>query len=135
MDDCVFCAIIEGKIPSYKIYEDDRVFAFLDIAEDADGHTLVVPKKHCRNIMDCDDDELACLIRTVKKIAAHYVESCGFEGANILSFAEPCAGQTVFHLHFHVIPRVADDGVFAFPRFKKCRHTLEEMQKKLALTH
>jgi histidine triad (HIT) family protein len=130
MEDCVFCKIIAGDIPSRKVYEDEYVFAFLDIAEDADGHTLVIPKKHCRNILDCGDDELARVMAGVKKITAHYLER-GFEGANILTFTEPSAGQTVFHLHFHIIPRVSDDGVFAFPKIKKCKHTLEEMQKKL----
>ena len=133
MDDCIFCKIIAGKIPSHKIYEDENVFAFLDIAEDADGHTLVVPKKHCRSVLDCGETELARTMSAVQKITAHYIERCGFEGANILSFAEPCAGQTVFHLHFHIIPRLTGDGVFEFPKIKKCKHTLEAMRQKLAM--
>ena len=92
-----------------------------------------MPKKHCRTILDCADDCLAHTMRAVKKITAHYVERCGFEGANILSFAESCAGQTVFHLHFHIIPRVPGDGVFEFPKIKKCKHTLAEMRAKLAI--
>jgi histidine triad (HIT) family protein len=133
MDDCIFCKIIAGHIPSYKIYEDEHVYAFLDIAEDADGHTLVVPKKHCRNILDCDADELAHLMRGVQKIADHYIARCGFEGANIFTFTEPCAGQSVFHLHFHVIPRTTGDGIFEYPKMKQCKHTLEQMHAKLKM--
>ena len=67
---CIFCDIISEKIPSYKIYEDDDVVAFLDNAKDVDGHTLVVPKKHCENMLDCDDETLSKVMKVVKKISA-----------------------------------------------------------------
>jgi histidine triad (HIT) family protein len=132
VSDCIFCKIIAGEIPSYKIFENEFVYAFLDIAEDMDGHTLVVPKKHCRNILDCADDDLLHLMQSVKKITSHYISNCGYEGANIFSFTEACAGQTVFHLHFHVYPRTADDGFFTIKKEKRSKHSLEDMQKKLA---
>ncbi|MDR1785118.1 MAG: HIT family protein [Spirochaetaceae bacterium] len=133
MTDCIFCKIIAGEIPSYRIYEDERVYAFLDVAEDADGHTLVVPKRHCSGLIDCDGESLADTVHAVQKLCAHYIRDCGFEGANVLNFTGECAGQTVFHLHFHIIPRKTGDGVYSFPRFKKCTRTLAEMQKILAL--
>jgi histidine triad (HIT) family protein len=133
MSDCIFCKIIAGEIPSYKIYENEHVYAFLDVAEDADGHTLVVPKKHCRNILDCPTEELTRIMEGVKTVTAHYIKDCGYEGANILSFTEACAGQTVFHLHFHVYPRLADDGVLNFPKQKRSTCSLADMQKKLAM--
>jgi histidine triad (HIT) family protein len=129
--DCIFCKIIAGEIPSYKIYENQWVYAFLDAAEDSDGHTLVVPKKHFRNILDAESAELAKVMEGVQAVARHYTQDCGFEGVSVLTFAEPCAGQSVFHLHFHILPRKPGDGVFEYPKFKKCKHTLAEMQEKL----
>lgn len=109
--DCIFCKIIKGEIPSYKIYEDDMTYAFLDIACDSYGHTLVIPKKHCVNVLDCDKEYLEATIDTVKKISGHYVDDCGFEGVNVLNASGESAQQSVFHLHFHIIPRRAGDGI------------------------
>lgn len=133
MNDCIFCKIIKGEIPSYKIYEDDYVYAFLDIACDAYGHTLVVPKKHCTNVLDCDATSLAHILPAVQKIADHYVNDCGFDGVNILNASGAAAEQTVFHLHFHVIPRKVGDGVNAWPFHDKLDLDLAEICKKLAL--
>ena len=111
MKDCIFCKIIEGEIPSYKIYEDEHTYAFLDIAGDVWGHTLVVPKKHCVNTLDCDDETLCAVILAAKKIAAHFVENCGFDGVDILNANNEAAQQSVFHMHYHVIPRKKNDGI------------------------
>ena len=119
MDDCIFCKIIKGDIPSYKIYEDDYTYAFLDISQDTYGHTLVIPKQHCVNVLDCDDDYLAHTIKTVKKVANHYVDNCGFDGVNILNASGKAAEQSVFHLHFHILPRKNDDGKHTFPNLGK----------------
>ncbi len=113
--DCIFCKIIKGEIPSYKIYEDDMTYAFLDIADDSYGHTLVIPKKHCVNILDCDEDYLNAVISAVKKISNHYVDNCGFEGVNVLNASGESAQQSVFHLHFHIIPRKSADGIDIWP--------------------
>jgi histidine triad (HIT) family protein len=132
VDDCLFCKIIKGDIPSYKVYEDDKVFAFLDIAGDADGHTLVVPKTHCRNLLDAPASVAADVLEGVQKVARHYVADCGYEGVSVVNFNEHCAGQTVFHLHFHVYPRTIADGVTLVPGAKNAKCSLEEMQKKVA---
>ena len=128
---CVFCKIINKEIPSYKIYEDEHTFAFLDIAKDVDGHTLVVPKKHVENVLDCDSETIEQVISTVKKISNHYVQNCGYTGVNILNANGCDSGQTVFHLHFHIIPRKKDDGVDAWPHFAGAKEELEEIWNKL----
>jgi histidine triad (HIT) family protein len=108
-DDCIFCKIIGGKIPCYKIYEDENVLVFLDIAADYFGHTLVIPKKHYKNILDCPNKVLSDVMEVVQKISKHYVENCGFDGVNVINANEASAEQSVFHLHFHIIPRKQDD--------------------------
>ena len=130
---CIFCKIIKGEIPSYKIYEDEYTYAFLDIAKDVDGHTLVIPKKHVENILDCDNETLYHVMDSVKKIANHYVDNCGYNGVNIVNANDASAQQTVFHLHFHLIPRKNEDGVDAFPHFEGAKNPLDEMHNKLKL--
>ena len=104
-NDCVFCAILDGEIPCFKVYEDDTVLAYLDINPFADGHTLVIPKKHVTGLLASDDELLAQVVSRVKKIARHIVETLGADGFNILQNNGEAAGQSVFHLHFHIIPR------------------------------
>jgi len=111
MNDCIFCKILKGEIPSYKIYEDDATYAFLDIAKDAEGHTLVIPKKHCVNLLDVDAETLAAVAETAQKIARHYVEDCGYDGVNTFNCNGKYAQQSVFHFHVHVIPRKKGDDV------------------------
>ena len=120
MDDCIFCKIIKGEIPCMKIYEDEYTIVFMDIAKDVDGHMLVVPKKHVTNILDADEATLHHVMDTVKKVANHCVTDCGYEGVNMLNANNQCAGQTVFHLHIHLIPRRASrNSVVPYTRSKK----------------
>lgn len=132
MNDCIFCKIINKQIPSLKIYEDEDVYAFLDIAKDIDGHTLVVPKHHACNVLDCPDDVLAKVMSVVKKISNHYIE-VGYDGVNILNNNNPSAEQSVMHLHFHIIPRKNNDNINIYTQLNLCKHTPEEMQNKLKL--
>ena len=104
-NDCVFCGIAEGEVPSFKVYEDEQVLAYLDINPFAKGHTLVIPKAHSKGLLDTDDKVLADLICKVKKIAAHIAFALGCDGFNILQNNGDAAGQTVRHVHFHIIPR------------------------------
>ena len=130
---CVFCKIISGEIPSYKIYEDEDTYAFLDIADDVEGHTLVIPKKHCENILDIDNDTLSKVMRTVKLISNHYVDNCGYTGVNVMNANGVDAQQSVFHLHFHIFPRFTDDGVKAWPDLDKVNSDFASVQEKLRL--
>ncbi|MEG1706297.1 MAG: HIT family protein [Clostridia bacterium] len=133
MDNCIFCMIIKGVIPSKKIYEDKYTYAFLDIACDSVGHTLVIPKKHCDSILDTDKVTLARVMDTVAKISNHYVNDCGYDGVNVLNASGSAAQQSVFHLHFHIIPRNVYDGKDMFPLKEKLDINLDEVCDKLKM--
>lgn len=107
---CLFCKIVAGEVPSYKVYEDENVIAFLDIAPVNYGHTLVVPKKHYKNLEELPVDELARVMMVVKKIGKALKDGLGVEGYNVCMNNDPVAGQVVPHIHFHVMPRNAQDG-------------------------
>ena len=109
MDDCLFCKIINGQIPSYKIYEDETFFAFLDIRPVNLGHALIATKKHFRNALDMPDDVLAKLGPVIKKIAEAVKKGAGADGLNVLWNNEGAAGQLIFHSHIHIIPRYNSD--------------------------
>lgn len=102
---CIFCKIIQGEIPNYTVYEDDKVLAFLDIAQVTKGHTLVIPKTHYENFLVCDDEILSHLMKVTQNLAKHIVEKTQAKGVNILSNVNEQAGQTVPHFHVHIIPR------------------------------
>jgi histidine triad (HIT) family protein len=101
----IFAKILRGELPCYKIYEDDKTLAFLDIMPRAPGHVLVLPKAPARNILDISPDDLAHVIKVAQKIARVSVEVFGADGVTIQQFNESAGGQVVFHLHVHVIPR------------------------------
>lgn len=105
----IFAKILRGEIPSTRVYEDDAVVAFMDVMPQAAGHTLVVPKAPSRNLLDADAAILGPLMSAVQKIARAVKAAFNADGVTIIQFNEPAAGQTVFHLHVHVIPRF--DGV------------------------
>ncbi|HJA73027.1 MAG TPA: HIT family protein [Candidatus Limosilactobacillus faecipullorum] len=110
MTDCIFCKIIDGEIPSYKVYEDDVVCAFLDISQTTPGHTLVVPKKHVKDIFEYDGDLAAEVFARIPKIArAVKASNLNIIGMNILNNNGKAAYQSVFHSHIHLLPRYADD--------------------------
>jgi histidine triad (HIT) family protein len=103
--DNIFAKIIKGEIPSVKLYEDDDTLAFMDVMPQAPGHLLVIPKQGSRNMLDADPAVLAKLIPVVQKLAIAAQKAFDADGIYVAQFNEPAAGQTVFHLHFHVIPR------------------------------
>ncbi|SFL40265.1 histidine triad (HIT) family protein [Gracilibacillus orientalis] len=111
-EDCIFCKIVAGDIPSAKVYEDEDVYAFLDISQVTKGHTLVIPKNHTKNIYETDDALAAKLFARVPKIANALKESFQPTGINILNNNEEAAGQSVFHLHIHLIPRYDETDGF-----------------------
>ena len=111
-DDCIFCKIIEGKIPSAKVYEDDDVLAFLDISQTTEGHTLVVPKEHYDNFLATPKDIMHKVMDVAQRIGQAEIMVPGAKGINILSNVNKEAGQSVFHFHVHVIPRYDRMGGF-----------------------
>jgi len=111
MEDTIFMKIIRREIPADIVYEDEYTLAFLDVKPMNPGHTLVVPKKFVRNIFDVDDETLAIVMRTARKVALALRETLGAEGVNINNNNELAAGQIVFHYHIHIIPRFANDGI------------------------
>lgn len=114
MEDTIFMKIIRKEVPADIVYEDDQTLAFLDIAPNAPGHTLVIPKKPFRNIFDVDRETFAAVMETVRKIAPAVRDAVGATGVHINSNHEPEAGQEVLHLHMHIIPR-RDRSEFGFP--------------------
>ncbi|HWT58065.1 MAG TPA: HIT family protein [Rhizobium sp.] len=104
-DNNIFAKILRGEIPSHRIYEDQHTVAFMDVMPQAPGHVLVVPKAASRNILDADPATLTHAIAVVQKIANAVKDVFDADGVFVAQFNEPAAGQTVFHLHFHVIPR------------------------------
>ncbi len=101
----IFAKILRGEIPSVKVYEDDDTLAFMDVMPQAPGHLLVVPKAGSRNLLDADPAVLAKTIAVVQKLAVAAKEAFDADGVYIAQFNEAAAGQTVFHLHFHIVPR------------------------------
>ena len=110
-NNCVFCAIAANEIPSFKVYEDDLVLAYLDINPFSKGHTLVIPKEHSSGLLDTADETLAALVARVKKVASHLKTALPCDGFNILQNNGEAAGQTVMHIHFHIVPRYGKEEI------------------------
>ena len=109
--ECIFCQIIAGSVDSYKVYEDELVYAFLDAHPILKGHTLIIPKKHFVDIRDIDEESLTQVVTVTKKLAKLYEEKLGAVGFNIRNNNGSTAHQDVFHFHLHLVPRYKDDGV------------------------
>ena len=130
---CIFCKIINGEAHSYKIYEEENTYAYLSIGNEAVGHTLVIPKKHYENVLDIPNDDLLVVISTVQKISRHYVDNCGYTGVNIMNASGIDAQQSVFHLHFHIMPRKTDDGMDTWPHLTQIEINYEEIKNLLKM--
>jgi histidine triad (HIT) family protein len=103
----IFAKILRGELPCYKVYEDDKVLAFLDIMPRAPGHTLVLPKAPARNLLDIQPDDLAAVTAVAQKVAKATMTVFAADGITLQQFNEGAGGQVVFHLHFHIVPRKA----------------------------
>ncbi len=112
--DCLFCKIIAGDIPSTKVYEDEKAIAFLDISPVNPGHTLVIPREHHVNLLDCPGELAQHLIHVTKKIAPAILSATGAPAFNIVFRNGEEAGQEINHIHLHIVPRMADDGHKSF---------------------
>ena len=128
----VFAKILRGEMPCYKVYEDDKALAFLDIMPRAAGHTLVLPKAPARNILDISADDLAHLMKVAQRVAKASMQVFGAEGITIQQFNESAGGQVVFHLHVHVIPRRQGVALKPPASVKEAPDVLAEQAKRLA---
>lgn len=127
---CIFCEIIKGNIPSRKVYEDDDILAILDIAQTTYGHTLVMPKKHVQDINSADPETLQKLIVKVQELSEMICKNLKADGHNILVNTNEVSGQTVHHLHFHIIPRYSvNDSVKI--EFSENKYDLDEVLAKI----
>jgi len=131
MPDCIFCKIIEGKLPAQKVYENKDLVAFLDIHPINPGHTLIVPKEHCRNLLDMPERLIEKTFVVAKKIAEAVKKGTNAEGINVGVNNEPASGQVVFHAHIHIIPRYTNDGLKLWPGRPYQEGQALEMQKRI----
>ncbi|MFJ9554254.1 HIT family protein [Nocardiopsis sp. NPDC101807] len=128
----VFAKIIRGEAPAYTIHEDDEVLAFLDVFPQSYGHTLVIPKTgQPRTLLDAAPEQLAALIQKVQRVARVIADELEPDGIQIIQFNEAAAGQTVFHLHFHVIPRYEGGTLELHAAVRADDSRLEELQRRL----
>ncbi len=133
MSDCIFCKIASGEIQGMRVYEDAETLAFMDLTKDVDGHVLVIPKKHCKNILDCDPDTLSAVMNTVKKVSLHLTEKCGYDGVNLLNASDESAGQSMSHFHIHIIPRRKNDGIDAWPAFTGAKEEIADVFERIRM--
>jgi histidine triad (HIT) family protein len=128
----IFAKILRGELPAHKVYEDDKVFSFLDIMPRAAGHTLVIPKAPARTFLDIAPDDLAHLIKATQTIARATIKVFDADGLTVQQFNEPAGGQVVFHLHFHVIPRKIGISLKPAASFKEEPAVLADQAVRLA---
>lgn len=104
-DQNIFAKILRGEIPSFKVFEDDDTYCFMDIMPRSKGHCLVIPKTPCRNMLDASPEQLAACLRTVQAVSKAAMKALDAEGVTIQQFNEDAGGQEVYHLHYHILPR------------------------------
>jgi histidine triad (HIT) family protein len=107
--DCLFCKIVAGALPGQIVAEDERTVAFMDINPATRGHLLVVPRRHAKDLLDIEPEDLAATVRAAQGLARRVSERLAADGVNLLNSCGAVAWQTIFHFHIHVIPRYADD--------------------------
>lgn len=129
---CLFCKIVAGELPSFKVYEDEHTLAFLDIHPVAKGHTLVVPKIHATNIFDIDAVSWGHVAETARIVAKKLEAALDMGGVNLAMNNRDIAGQVIDHPHVHLIPRFAGDGLRQWPHGKYEEGEAEEMRRKIA---
>lgn len=129
---CIFCKIVNGEIPAYKVYEDGDVLAFLDISQVTLGHTLVIPKKHVENVFELDENTASSLYRAVVKVANKLKKNLNIENLNILNNNGKLAYQSVFHYHIHLLPRYENDSFsINFPTNKLSEEEFINLRDKI----
>ena len=134
MDECLFCQIVAGKVPSNKVFEDKDILAFLDINPRNPGHTLVIPKKHIETVMDMSDAEFGKIVKTVKDVVNAVKVGTSADGISIGQSNGKAAGQVIPHVHFHVIPRFNNEGPVGLEGILPVKRMDEESLKKMTET-
>ncbi|WP_381414914.1 HIT family protein [Spiroplasma endosymbiont of Anurida maritima] len=129
--DCLFCKIINKEIPSKVVYEDDNVLGFLDISPVSTGHTLIIPKTHSSALSDGNDNDISKMLRAAKKVSNKIYDKFKADGINFLINEKAPAGQVVFHLHLHIIPKYLDKGGFILGKKVEENQDLEAIHKTL----
>lgn len=132
-NNCIFCKLANGIIPTNSIYEDDNFNVILDASPAAKGHALIIPKEHCADLLEAPDSVLSEIMKTAKKVGNGIMKATGCDGINIMQNNREAAGQTVFHLHVHVIPRFIDDGIdFEYEHLELTDSDFSQMAKKIS---
>lgn len=129
--DCVFCKVVKGELPAYKVYEDDLTLAFLDIYPVYKGHTLVVPKVHAENISDISESDLAAVAAASKKVAKLLKGKLNCEGVNLVQSNGKAASQVIMHFHMHVVPRFINDGLNLWAHGEKPSFDLKKIHAEI----
>ena len=135
MQDCIFCKIVGGEIPCFKIYEDEKVLAFADINPITTGHALIIPRNHAENIWEIDDDDLAAIHRASRRVAGAMKAALGPDGIAFLQLNGRAVNQIVMHYHLHLIPRSADDPALTMTEWELVpgdMKVIEETARKIA---
>ena len=131
-DNCIFCKIANGEIPSKTVYEDENFRAILDLSPAAKGHTLILPKNHYKNLFELPEETAAEVFAVAKKLGTQLVDKLHSDGLNIIQNNGEVAGQTVFHFHMHLIPRYKDDGQkITWEQGKPSQEELEEIRQQI----
>ena len=129
--DCIFCKIVKGEIPCSKVFEDEKFLAFLDIGPVNKGHTLVIPKKHYKNLLDMPEEELKGYMEVIQKVSKAIIKAVNADGINFNMSNEEAAGQVVMHAHVHTIPRFKGDGLKLWPQGKYAEGEAEKIKDKI----
>ena len=133
-EDCIFCKLANGEIPTNAIYEDDDFKVILDAAPATRGHALILPKEHFDNLYEIDDAVAAKVLPLAKKVGAHMKEVLGCDGLNVLQNNGETAGQTVFHFHTHLVPRYADgNSILTWSHEEFSEEEIAEIRSALAM--
>lgn len=128
---CIFCKIVNNEIPSYKVYENEDILAILDISQVTNGHTLILPKKHFDNFLKADLLTINKCNEVIKKLSNLYLTKLNAKGFNIINNTNEVAGQTVNHLHFHLIPRYSENDELKISYNRISEFNIEEIYKKI----
>lgn len=133
MPDCKFCKILKGEIPWRIVYEEENVVALLPKEVEVYGHTLVIPREHYADLYDIPDDVLSDLVRVSKMLTIAYKEKIGATGMNLMHASGIDGQQSVYHFHFHLLPRFKDDGLDTWPKLPPIEVDKDELLKKLKI--